>query len=389
MRKYLLVIFVLVCCIASAQQIDAIGSMEKIFDKVKNKTSFKYDALSEIIQVGLNKGILTGNQQEFAFKSTLYGLMVLTNHDYEIDKNYAKLRFQRNFEFGGSMKLSEDTRIRGYSLALKYAIINKRDLSEGMVYERINPMVQHLQQSMASQLAPLMQTFMSEKDSSIVNKADKQKLTDYLKANKNIRDFQAFLDGLSKIINISPDKSLRKNMDVMQSELDALNEKYAAITKEIEKGPLLTFSAAGSNTDSYWDNMGFKLEYTKGLGLVKDDQNPWDLYLGFSFDMLKDSLSLKNNLNRSTSKLKGGINHVLLKDANNQSLVEVLGGFEYNTVYTGAYVNEKANQLNAAFTFSFRLAPNLYLPLDIKYDPDQAKFLGQLKLKWDMIRNRK
>ena len=146
-------------------------------------------------------------------------------------------------------------------------------------------------------------------------------------------------------------------------------------------------TAEGKNAENAWEFAKLKLEYTKGLGFVKDDQNPWDIYLGAFFDLVRDSLSIDKNLSRSMGTVKGGINHVLIKKGNNQSFVEVLGGFEYSSVFKGQYADEKTKQLNALFNLSFRIAPNLYLPVEIKYDPDKGKFLGQVRFKWDMIRD--
>jgi len=39
------------------------------------------------------------------------------------------------------------------------------------------------------------------------------------------------------------------------------------------------------------------------------------------------------------------------------------------------------------FSFTFRIAPNLYLPVELKYDPDKNRFMGQVRIKWDMIRD--
>ena len=78
---------------------------------------------------------------------------------------------------------------------------------------------------------------------------------------------------------------------------------------------------------------------------------------------------------------------MLIKRKNNQSFLEVLGGFEYNSLFDGKYVGEKNETLNAMFNLTFRIAPNLYIPIAIKYDPDKGDFTGQIRIKWDMIRD--
>lgn len=369
--------------IQSNAQYDNVSNFEKEFDKVKNKYSLKYDVLSEIIQIGLNRGILTGKENDVRFKSTLYGLMVLSNKKYELDKNYSKLTFQRNFEIGGSMQISEDENINGFGLALKYAIINKRDLSVRTDTKILDDEVFALQQNLGSNLGTVLQKFLQDDNTT---PEDSTRLRKYLNDNSTIKDFNKFYTGLKSIVGFSTNKILGAKMAAMQQSFESINRKYDSLTKIIEKRPLLTFAAEGKNADNKWDFASFKLEYMKGLGFVNNDENPWDIYLAASLNYENDTLSLSKKLNRSFSTFRGGINHVLIKKANNQSFVEVLGGFEYNSVFNGKYTGEKTGLLNALFNISFRIAPNFYLPLEIKYDPDKGKFMGQVRIKWDMIR---
>ena len=385
MKKLTVFLFsVILFVTAGAQQFDGLKNTENAFDKFKSKYSLKYDLLSEILQIGLNKGILKGDKNEVSFKSTLYGLFTLFNKDYEIDKYYSKMKFQRNLEVGSAIQLDNDEqKINGFSLSLKYAIINNRDLSDGTYYKELAPQVESLIADMRP-FAMEMQNFLNSRD---VVEEEKDKLIKFLNENRNITDFNAFFEELETIVSVSDNKESRSFVARMQNKLETLNASYRTKTKEIEKRPLLTFSAEGKNAENLWEFLKFKLEFTKGLGFVKDDQNPWDFYLGAFFDMAKDSLNLNKNLKRSIGSCKGGINHVLIKKQNNQSFVEVLGGFEYNTIFNGKYPEEKSNQLSALFNLTFRMAPNLYLPVELKYDPEKEKFLGQVRLKWDMIRD--
>lgn len=380
MKRFFLLVWIMNLAIADAQQLNLVKDFETFFDKTKNKTSFKYDALSEIMQIGLNKGILTGNEKDVSLKATLYGLMVLGNKDYEIDRSYSKLTFQRNLEFAANMKINDDEKINGFGLAIKYAIINKRDLSVNDAYTALHPKIAALSQSLHESIAPIILSLLRTKTGE-----DKARLNRFIQENSNIKNFPIFFNELRRLM-LFPDSLLNTKMSTMQNALDDLHSEYYTITRGIEKGPLLTFSGESVNTNNTWDLVKLKLEYIKGLGFVKDDQNPWDIYVGAYYAMLKDSLSVLNRLTRITGSVKGGINHVLVKDASNQSLVEILGGLEYNSIFHGAYVNEKTNQMNMLFNLAFRIAPNLYLPLEIKYDPDKANFQGLVRLKWDMLR---
>jgi hypothetical protein len=173
----------------------------------------------------------------------------------------------------------------------------------------------------------------------------------------------------------------------VQSVVDGINADYKKITDEISKRPLLTLGFETKNSESNWEFATIKLEFQKGLGFVKSDEYPWDLYFASELNFTNDTLSISNKLDRSVFSAKGGINHVLIKRQNNQSFLEVLGGFEYNSVFKGKYPDEKSSVLNAMFNLTFRIAPNLYLPVELKYDPEKSRLMGQVRIKWDMIRD--
>ena len=363
---------------------DTLTVIENVFDRNKTNYSFKYDLLSEILQVGLDRGILKGDQNDVSFKSTIYGLMVMFDKNYEIDKYYSKLKFQRNLELGGTMQMAEDNRINGFGASLKYAIINKRDLSYGHDYRRIADKVMATQQELAATIGKFLQAY--GRDSTTTPEA-RLRLIRFLQENASIKDFNKFYEELLAIVGFLPTGLTKEKFAEIQTSIDLINKEYQDITREITKRPLLTFAAETRNSDNKWEFAKFKLEFVKGLGFVKEDEHPWDFYLGVFFDLGRDTLQISKNLDRSMGSLRGGINHVLIKRKNNQSFLEVLGGFEYNSLFDGKYVGEKNETLNAMFNLTFRIAPNLYIPIAIKYDPDKGDFTGQIRIKWDMIRD--
>jgi hypothetical protein len=108
--------------------------------------------------------------------------MVIFDKKYEIDRYYSKLKFQRNFELGGSMQINEDQQINGYGIAMKYAVINKRDLSYGKDYKVLEGRVEETQKKLASTLGPLMQAFGRE-----ATPEQKKKLQKLIKDNSSIK----------------------------------------------------------------------------------------------------------------------------------------------------------------------------------------------------------
>ena len=369
-----------------AQEFDSsmLNIVEKKFDENKNVYSFKYDLLSEILQVGLDNGILEGAQNDVRFKSTIYGVMVMFDKRYEIDRYYSRLKFQRNFEFGGSIQMNEDNRVNGYGMALKYAVINKRDLSYGKDYSVLSARIQQTQQQLHSMFGLVMQAFGRD---STTTPEQKRKLVRFISDNASIKDFDKFYEEFLTIVGVAANEETQKKVAEIKAVVNSINDDYKRITDEISQRPLLTFGAEAKNSESNWEFATLKLEFQKGLGFVKSDEYPWDLYLASELIFTNDTLSVSGRLDRSVFSAKGGINHVLIKRKNNQSFLEVLGGFEYNSVFNGNYPEEKSSLLKAMLHFTFRIAPNLYLPVELKFDPDKSRVTGLIRIKWDMIRD--
>ena len=83
---------------------------------------------------------------------------------------------------------------------------------------------------------------------------------------------------------------------------------------------------------------------------------------------------------------KAGFNKVLIKTkTDGASVLEVFGGGEYQSVTSGIYTDEKKNGFKFDASLSFRLAANLYLPIQIKWNTNTGKFEGYLDLKFDIL----
>lgn len=71
---------------------------------------------------------------------------------------------------------------------------------------------------------------------------------------------------------------------------------------------------------------------------------------------------LKQGLNRNVFKFKPGLNKVLLRKTDGNSLVEILGAAEYNNPLKGAYA-EEASTFLANFAVTARISRSLFFPL--------------------------
>lgn len=102
--------------------------------------------------------------------------------------------------------------------------------------------------------------------------------------------------------------------------------------------------------------------------------------------MNQDTLHKTGSLNRKVLLAKVGFNKVLIKaKTDGSSVLEVFGGGEYQNINSGIYVNEVKSAFKFNASLSFRLAPNLYLPVQVKWNTNTGRFEGYLDLKFDIL----
>jgi hypothetical protein len=128
------------------------------------------------------------------------------------------------------------------------------------------------------------------------------------------------------------------------------------------------------------------MEFIVGFGNKKDSVRKYDFYSGLFYEMTQDTLNKIGTLNRKVFSAKVGINAVLLKaKSDGSSIIEAFGGAEYQNINKGFYQDEKKEGLKVDLTLSFKIAPNLYLPFQVKYNATTGRFEGYLDLKFDVV----
>jgi hypothetical protein len=96
----------------------------------------------------------------------------------------------------------------------------------------------------------------------------------------------------------------------------------------------------------------------------------------------QDTIST-NSLPRVDFKTTAGINFKISKSKDNISFFEVKAALEYNAILKNALENEKKDNFFANTEIRIRLTNDLWLPLIIKYDLENANFLGFLNLSYN------
>ena len=174
----------------------------------------------------------------------------------------------------------------------------------------------------------------------------------------------------------------------IDSAFKAAQNAFNKIYNDVSKRGLWTVSLGGAySSNTLWNSANIKTEYIHGLGGDNSQKDkPWDIMASGEYDFNKDSTKVGYNLDRQSSSVKLGLNKVLIHSNNKDkgAVLEILGSADWVGVWNGKKVNEKTNIINADFTLTYRLSDNIYVPIEITYDPSNGKFLGFLNIKWDL-----
>jgi hypothetical protein len=394
--KHIYILFICITCFSVYSQNTGdnkvLNTAEK--NRLRTITSLKTNNLTELFQASIDNGIFSYTKSSVTIKSTLFGVKKLFNPNIAVDTSYQKQTFARNFEFSSKIGIDNANKINEVNPTIKYAIINKRDVSNinRTDLSVINLAIEDVIQSQMKILAIINSRAMAAN----LNTEELNTFND-LKIKYTQLSATDAGDTLSERYKISFLKSLLQKNETIYKKIDPENNLFDDLIKKsnevdefqkqlddkIKRGAILTIAGVGRYKDIYWDSLNLKIEFLKGLGNNKDKDKPWDLYASAALGMKKDSVN-GDYLGRQIGSVKLGVNKVLLKNNSGASFLEVLGAAEINQVVKGLYSGEETPKIFLDFTLTFRLGKTTFLPIEIKYDPKTANVFGFFKLKWDI-----
>jgi hypothetical protein len=383
MRKYILLsvaIFAITCSTYSQSADNVLqgflNQKESNIIETSNQTKNFKSIVSDLMLFGkrnyqalIKNGILKQNEGEIQVKSSLYGLGRIFDSSWSEDRNFRKLRWARNLQFGIGAVLGEENKIRAFNSSFTLALLNKRELKRDFFLgTAITP----------DALSEAVENIAKAFDKSINPNLEK---ADIIKFKKQIDDFTNTLD-FDKLKGLLTDEEITKT----KKKWEMLSKPYDSLQKKLSAAPLLTYSYEGNYGDKKWSKLNNKMEFIVGFGNKKDSVRKYDFYSGLFYEMTQDTLNKIGTLNRKVFSAKVGINAVLLKaKSDGSSIIEAFGGAEYQNINKGFYQDEKKEGLKVDLTLSFKIAPNLYLPFQVKYNATTGRFEGYLDLKFDVV----
>ena len=336
------------------------------------------DILTSFYQLAVKD--LTGPDKQLNFNSNPFAIMLKNNPKLSIDTSYYKYRHLRDLNFGVGVKLDSSYHFNGFSLAVKYALINKRDytVSRAFIEDVCNSNNEYnlLNDAMDSSLARIADINLKsattfKMDSLFEGTLTFDMLGDALRKaivdTARARHLVHFL----KLIDQDPKVNLQTDM---QRSFDSVKNSF-------QNKHLLTISTGDTTySDGFsFKNAEFTLESVRGfLDPNKAANLEWDARASYSFG--NDTLQAKRNLRRQFIIIEPGLNLVIKNRESQKSFFEFKISGSYTHIYNGWYTGESKDQLLFSGTIRLRVFNEIWIPLQFKYDPKSGNVFGFLNV---------
>lgn len=337
------------------------------------------DVFKSFFQLAFDK--LTGPKKEIQFTSNPFALMARANPELLVDTNYIKYTALRNLNFSFSLHLDTAYKFNGFSSAVKYAIINQRDytISRAFVIEAFNANREFfaLSKALGAYAAKTFTGNESDRFVDQVNKLLSGKLT-FNKVDPVVQDqIKLFAKEQNSVyfLNLIANDP---NVDFKKASQQSFDE----IKKTFESKLLWTVSLSDTTYKDqfFFSNIVLKSELLKGIGTPRRGFNlEYNVQAGLN--LVDDTLAKGRDLKRVIFNFEPGINCVIRGRDTKLSYLEFRFSGSYNHNFATLYAKEKRDGITVNATLRIRLIGDIWLPLEIKYDPGSGNVFGIINVR--------
>jgi len=341
------------------------------------------DILTNFFQLAFNN--LTGRNKEFNFNSNPFAIMLKRNPKLSLDKTYKRYKPLRKLNFGLGIKLDTSFNFNGFSSGIKYSLIDQTDATTSKL------IALKLQNDPLGLERDILTDALNEYQANNIP-AQADKITFLGKVNKLFQENIALnkMDtGFQNIVKVLvKDKKLDKVAEVFNRKagqsfktIDSLN--YQALKNSIKNNLLWTIGLSDSTyKDKFqFSNIVIVSELSKGIFDPEPGDNNLEINVKAAYNFLKDTLQPGRNLKREIFSIESGINWVIRDKTNDRPFVELKFSGSYYHNFASIYQKEKRDSLTLNGTLRIRVLDDIWIPLEVKYDPKTGNVFGVLNMK--------
>jgi len=347
------------------------------------------DIITNFFQFALNN--LTSANRELNISASPYGIMLKKNPKLNLDSSYKKYKSLRRLNVRLGMRLDSSFRFNGFTSGLKFSIIDKRDFTtSGLIAQKLQNDSLN-KERFQLQLALTRYARINFPNALDTNSADYKNL-EIFNDNKNklLQDVPysrldpAFQRIVAEVVAernlLLVNNILKTNPNSSFAQIDAI--KFDSLKNTIKNALLWTI---GVTDTTYTDKFQFAAveivsELSKGIAKSVPGANNVELNIRAAYNFVNDTLVKGRNLKRQIFSIEPGVNWVI-RDKENQSFFELkLSGSYYYTA-SQLHTSEIKNRLSLNGTARIRIYQDIWIPIEIRYDPKNGNILGLLNVR--------
>jgi len=344
---------------------DTLNALQKKIITEANavKTGNWQDLLTNYFQVAAKN--LAGKNKSLEFKGTIFGIKAKLDPLVNVDTNYSRHAFDRNFQFNGSLKLDTSYRFKKAGVGFTWAIINKRDSTTVSLIGGVEDMYFR---DFAFELADALNAYRKEATVEEFNAA--QQLASQMLAT-----------GKFTVSSFAP--AFRQKLSQrVASNFNKVRSAFDSLLQATKKKPLLTLRLESLFEAGEGIFNGGEVELAYLQGLTRKGK-PLELDLRTRFNV-NDTMVLGRRY-RNQFSVSGGMNCALITaGSSDKPVLEFKPYLEYNHVGRGLLPGEESNAFYANAELRVRVTKSLWIPVTLRYDIEQANFLGFLNVALNM-----
>jgi hypothetical protein len=341
------------------------------------------DVLTSFFQLAFDK--ITGPDKEINFNSNPFALLLKSNPDLALDANYYKYRALRKLNFNFGIKLDSSYRFNGFNSGLTFALINKRDtatsafLFHALEHDRFSIEIIKLHEALVAYASTIADTAKRRRFHNGIRQ--------FLRTDIDFVALDTAVRSKTKEIIDADSATYPTIHNLMQhgkfsSVVATNNEIRQGLADQVKHAALWTVSLNDTTYKDqfFFSNIVLKTQFVKGFGKMKPGMN-WEFDVQAAMNFLDDSLSVGRDLKRSFLSFEPGVNWVARSKSNDQSFVECKLSAAYFHHFNTLYAEEKRDEFTFNSTIRVRIIADIWLPLEVKYDPQTGNVFGFLSVK--------
>ena len=347
------------------------------------RSSNTKDILTSFFQVALNN--LIGENKEISFNSNPYAILLKRNPNLSKDIYYTRYKPLRKLNIQFGVRLDSSFNFNGFSSALKYSIIDQTDASTSRyISDKLKTDKLRMERNILfSSITEYLKKDFTGSDSQLeIFNTNRNSFANDVPLNQLDTAFQAVVFQIVKDKNLTlVDQFLDKNQGHSFKEYDSLN--FDKLKNSIKKNLLWTI---GINDSTYKDkfelaNIAIVTELSKGIFEPEPGDNNLEVNIKAMYTFSNDTVRKVRNLDRKLFSFESGLNWVIRNKTTDQPFFEIKFSGSYYRNFGNLYLNEKRDSLTINGTARIRVYNDIWIPLEVKYDPKTGKIHGFLNIK--------